>query len=88
LHLAAMSAPGLDATRFGQAARAVGVGIYPVRSDAAASAAQPYVLFGFGRTEASAIGPAIGRLRHLFASGESETAFRAAELPEPRHLEV
>jgi GntR family transcriptional regulator/MocR family aminotransferase len=88
LHLAAMSAPGLDAARFGQAARAVGVGIYPVRSDAAASAAQPYVLFGFGRTEASAIGPAIGRLRHLLASGESETAFRAAELAEPRHLDV
>jgi GntR family transcriptional regulator/MocR family aminotransferase len=79
LHLAAMTAPGLDAARFGHAAKAVGVGIYPVRSNAAAAAAQPYVLFGFGRTEASAIGPAVGRLRQLLASDESETGFRTAD---------
>jgi GntR family transcriptional regulator / MocR family aminotransferase len=70
LHLAAMAAPGLDAPRIAEAAKAVGVGIYDVKSLQQATITRSCLLLGFGRTEEPAIKTAVLRLRKLFSADE------------------
>lgn len=76
LHMAAMTAPGFDALRIAEAAKAVGVGIYEVRSSQQSAIARSCLLLGFGRTNESAIENAVLRLRKLFLGNESGVSAR------------
>jgi GntR family transcriptional regulator/MocR family aminotransferase len=70
LHLSAMTAPGLSAPALVEAARALDVGIFAVRSNTQAGPAASCVLFGFGRIDEGDMGKALARLHRLLSSGD------------------
>jgi GntR family transcriptional regulator/MocR family aminotransferase len=66
LHVAAFATPQLDMERIAERARAIDVGVYPLRPYYASRRARQGLVFGYGAIEGRDIAEGLARLRRVF----------------------